>query len=123
MTACNRKLVLTLSPQECWFRGEMCASRIKQKCAVTLLVSLAVLCGCAHQYLIKLNNGDQIVSFSKPNLQESNYHFTDSTGVKHVLPQSRVVKIQTISVVTEEEKPVPSAKPQKPKHWYFLWLA
>jgi len=101
----------------------MCAPRIERKLVLTLLVSLAVLCGCAHQYLIKLNNGDQIISFSKPNLQETNYHFTDSAGVKHVIPQSRVVKIQTVSVVKEEERPLPPAKPQKPKHWYFLWLA
>jgi hypothetical protein len=101
----------------------MCAARIKRKLALTLLVSLAVLCGCAHQYLMKLTNGDQIISFSKPKLQETSYHFTDSTGVKHVIPQSRVVKIQTVSVVKEEEKPLSPAKPQKPKHWYFLWLA
>jgi len=102
----------------------MCASRIKRKLAWTLLVSLAVLCGCAHQYLMKISNGDQIISASKPKLQGTGYHFTDDTGVKHVIPQSRVEKIESISVVKqEEEKPLSPAKPKKPKHWYFLWLA
>lgn len=91
----------------------------------TLLLSLAGLCGCAHEYLMKLNNGDQIISVSKPKLQGASYHFTDQMGGQHVIPQSRVVKIRAVSVVPEEEKPgAPEslAKPKKPKHWYFLWL-
>ena len=40
-----------------------------------LLVSLAVLCGCAHHYLMKLSDGDQIISISKPKLQGTNYDF------------------------------------------------
>ena len=101
----------------------MCAPGIKRKLALTLLVSLAVLCGCAHQYLMKISNGDQLISLSKPKLHESLYHFTDEMGQEHVIPQSRVVKIETISVVKEQGKPSSPAKPKKPKHWYFLWLA
>ena len=100
----------------------MCTPRIKHKLALTLLVSLAALCGCAHQYLMKLSNGDQVISLSKPKLQGTNYHFTGSEG-QYVIPQSRVVKIETISVVKEEEKPLSPPKPKKPKHWYLLWLA
>jgi hypothetical protein len=101
----------------------MCSLRIRRKLALTLLVSLAVLCGCAHQYLVKLSNGDQIISLSKPKLQETSYHFTDGQGVELAVPQNRVVKIETISVVKQEDKPLSPAKPKKPKHWYFLWLA
>ena len=102
----------------------MCASRIKRKLASSLLVSLAVLCGCAHQYLIKIDNGDQIISASKPRLQGTHYHFTDDTGMECVMPQSRVVKIKTLSAVKEEkEKPLSPVPPKKPKHWYLLWLA
>jgi hypothetical protein len=101
----------------------MCAPRIKLKLALTLLVSLAVLCGCAHQYLMKLSNGDQVISLSKPKLQGTNYLFTGGEGVGYVIPQSRVVKIVAVSVVKEEQKPLSPAKPKKPKHWYFLWLA
>ena len=101
----------------------MRAPRIKRELALTLLVSLAVLCGCAHQYLMKFSNGDQVISLSKPKLQGTNYLFTSGEGVPYVIPRSRVVKIESVSVVKEEGKPQPQAKPKKPKHWYFLWLA
>ena len=100
----------------------MCSPRFKRKLTLTLLVSLAVLCGCAHQYLIKTSNGDQIISLSKPKLQGTGYYFRDDMG-DHVIPQSRVLKIEAVSVVKEDEKPLAPAKPKKPKHWYFLWLA
>lgn len=90
---------------------------------MTLLVSLGVLCGCAHQYLIRLSNSDQVVSLSKPKLQETTYYFTDAEGVKCAIPQGRVVKIDTISVVKQEDKSASPARPKTPKHWYFLWLA
>jgi hypothetical protein len=101
----------------------MCRPRIKYKLALGLLASLTVLCGCAHQYLMKLSNGDQVVSLSKPKLREHNYYFTDSEGVAAAVPQSRVVKIETISVVKQDQKPPAPAKPKGRKHWYFLWLA
>ena len=101
----------------------MSAPGSKSKLALTLLVGLAVLCGCAHEYLIKISNGDQVISLSKPKLKETLYHFTDEMSQQHVIPQSRVVKIESISVVKEQQKPSPPAKPKKPKHWYFLWLA
>ena len=88
----------------------MSTLRIKRKLSLTLLV-------------MKLSNGDRILSLSKPRLQGTSYHFTDGEGVEYVLPQSRVVKIETVSVVKQEEKPLSPPKPKKPKHWYFLWLA
>ena len=101
----------------------MCTPRIQRKLALTLLVALAVLCGCAHQYLMKLRDGDQIISLNKPKLQGINYYFTNETGQADMIPQGHVVKIRAVSVVKEEEKPVAPPKPKKPKHWYFLWLA
>ena len=59
----------------------MSAPRIYRQLAFTLLVTLVVLCGCAHQYLLNLRNGDQILSTSKPNPQGANYHFTGRDGV------------------------------------------
>jgi hypothetical protein len=101
----------------------ICAPETKRKLALTLLVSLAALCGCTHQYLMKLSNGDQTISLSKPKLQGTNYHFMNGDGVGYVIPQNRVVKIETISVVKEQEQPVSPVKSKRPKHWYFLWLA
>jgi hypothetical protein len=100
-----------------------CNPRIKRKLALTFLVSQAVLCGCAHHYLMKLSNGDQTISISKPKLQGTNYHFTGGNGVEYMIPKSRVAKIKTISAIEEQKKPSSPAKPRKPKHWYFLWLA
>jgi hypothetical protein len=103
---------------------EMSATKIKRKFAFALLVSLVSLCGCAHQYLMKLSNGDRLVSVTKPKLQATNYYFRDASGQEHVIPQSRVAKIETGWVVKEKEKPLASpARPKRHKHWYLLWLA
>ena len=72
---------------------------------------------------MEFSNGDQFISFSKPKLQEASYHFTDEKGVNYVVPKNRVVKIKNVWVVKEEAKPLAPAKPKKPTHWYFLWLA
>ena len=101
----------------------MRSPRIQLKLALTLLVTQALLSGCAHQYLMKLSNGDQLLSYSKPKKQGDSYHCTGETGVNFFVPQNRVVKIKAVSVVKEETKPVAPAKPRRPKHWYFLWLA
>ena len=75
---------------------------------------------------MKLSNGDQIISGSKPKLQGANYLFTDETGARYVIPESRVAKIHAVKVVREEKTraaPPPPVNLRKPKHWYFLWLA
>ena len=103
--------------------SEMCAPRIKRGLALTLLVSLVVLCGCMRHYLMELSNGDRTISVSKPKLQGTNYNFRGSDGGEYVIPRSRVVKIKTISAEEPEKKPSSPPKSNKPKHWYFLWLA
>jgi len=100
----------------------MVALRIQLKLALTLLVCQALLCGCAHQYLMTLTNGDQLLSYSKPKRQEANYLFTDGTGTKHRIPENRVAKIRSVSVVKDEPKPMTPSKSRQPKHWYYLWL-
>ena len=94
--------------------------------AVRLLpVALLVLTGCTHQYLLKLTNGDQLISYTRPKLEGTGYHFTDAAGAGYVIPKSRVVKIQSVRVVKDEPQPAVSQpkSPPGPKHWYFLWLA
>ncbi len=88
-----------------------------------LLLGLLLLCGCAHQYVMKLTNGHEIVTASKPKLQGVSYHFKDAKGQEHVIPQGRVMTIEPASVAEEEKKPPPEYKLKKSKHWYFLWLA
>ena len=96
---------------------------LKRRLAFTLLLSLGVLCGCAHEYLMELRNGGQVISRSKPIPRGTNYYFTDISGEEHLIPQSRVMKIKTVSVVKEENKPSSPPKPKTRRHWYFLWLA
>jgi len=105
----------------------MRAPILERKLSLTLLLSLTVLCGCAHEYLLELKDGGRIISLNKPKPQGTGYRFTDSTGEEHLIPQSRVLKIKSINLVREEEKqpssPKSPAKPKTSRHWYFLWLA
>jgi hypothetical protein len=89
----------------------------------TLIVGLLAFTGCAHQYVMKLTNGLEISTPSKPKLKGTSYHFKDAKGNDHVIPQGRVMQIEPASMAREEEKSFKPAKPKKPKHWYFLWLA
>jgi hypothetical protein len=128
-------LLLASHQREPWLRGGPGGSpraqdaigatpyRIKLRLVATLLVCLVGLCGCVHEYLMKLSDGGRIISLSRPKLQGTNYLFTDQMGQGGVIPRSHVVKIQAVSLVKEENKPSPPAKPNKPRHWYFLWLA
>jgi hypothetical protein len=88
-----------------------------------LLIALTALSGCAHHYLIKLTNGDQMISFSKPKVKNGSYHFRDEGGYERVIPRSRVAKIETGAAVEEQKKPTTPSTPKKSRHWYFLWLA
>jgi hypothetical protein len=103
----------------------MTAKTIKPKLALSLLTALLALCGCAHQYLVKLTNGDIVAAATKPKLVGTNYYFRDISGQDDLVPRSRVAKISAGKFVEEEQRP-PASKPFKPKkqkHWYFLWLA
>ena len=100
--------------------------RIRAIAPLTLLAGLVGLCGCVHQYLMTMKDGDRVLSLTKPKLQGTNYYFTDFTGAPAVVSRSRVVKIRGVTLVKEEPKPTSPAypvQPKKPKHWYFLWLA
>ena len=96
--------------------------RIKRALTLSLLVSLTALCGCAHRYLMKLSNGDQMISVSKPKLEGTNYHFRSEAGTECVIPRSRVVKIETGAVVEKDKKTPAPTGPKKARHWYLLWL-
>ena len=102
------------------------SDRIKVLAAFTLLGGLVGLCGCVHQYLMKMSDGERVISLTKPKLQGTNYDFTDATGAPARVARNRVVKIRAVSPVKEEAKPASPPRPvqpKKPKHWYLLWLA
>ena len=93
-----------------------------KKLALPLLIGSLALSGCASQYVIKLTNGNEITSASKPKLKGSTYSFKDAKGQEHFISQGRVYEIEPASMAQEERKPKPTQQKHK-HHWYFLWLA
>ena len=84
-----------------------------------LYLGLLLVCGCTHQYVMKLGNGTRVTTASKPQLKGSNYYFKDATGQINAVPQSRVLEIEPASMAAEEDKFTPS-KPKK-SHWWKFW--
>jgi hypothetical protein len=95
-----------------------------KKLFLPLLAGLLVLSGCANHYVIKLTNGTEITSASKPKLEGVVYHFKDAKGGDHVISRGRVLEIEPASSARAEKKPksVPTASAPHKRHWYFLWL-
>jgi hypothetical protein len=77
-----------------------------------LVLSLAVLCGCAHSYVITLNNGRRVTTASKPHLQQGRYVFKDANGRQVFVSALQVRQIEPASMA-KEEKPMFNAQPQK----------
>ncbi len=82
-----------------------------------LALSAGLLCGCARQYVVKLNNGLQITTPHKPVLKGSSYYYKDAKGNEQVIPQSRVQLIEPASMAREETQFTPQQPKQK--HWYW----
>jgi hypothetical protein len=97
-------------------------AEIRLTFALSLLMALTLLSGCAHRYLIKLTNGDQMISISTPKVKDGNYHYRDEDGVECVIPRNRVANIETGAVESKEKKSTTPAGPKKSRHWYLLWL-
>ncbi len=86
-----------------------------------LVLGLAALslCGCAHQYVMKLSNGSEIITPHKPKLQGAVYRYKGVHGQEYVVPQSRVLEIEPASMAHEETQFTPTAP--KKKHWWKFW--
>jgi len=95
-----------------------------KKAALPLLIGLMALTGCAHQYVMRLDNGSEIVTASKPRLVEGAYTFKDAKGQEQFVTAGRVREVVPASLAAKENKPkaLKSDTPKK-RHWYFLWLA
>ena len=94
------------------------------KVTFPLLICLMALTGCAHHYVMKLNNGMQVTTASKPKLKEGVYYFNDAKGEEHAVSEARVREIAPASMAEQANKPKPmKSKQLKKRKWYLLWLA
>jgi hypothetical protein len=95
-----------------------------KRAALPLVLGLIALTGCARHYVIRLNNGNEVTTASKPQLKEGTYFYKDAKGVEQTVGAGRVREIAPASVAAKENKskPFKSESPKKRK-WYFLWLA
>jgi hypothetical protein len=96
------------------------------KTALPLIIGLAVLTvltGCAHTYVMRLTNGAEITTASKPRLKDGVYYFNDAKGQEHTVAAARVREVAPASMAAREDKPQPvqGGAPKKRK-WYLLWL-
>jgi len=95
-----------------------------KKAALLVLIALIALTGCAHHYVMRLTNGGEITTASKPKLKDGIYYFKDAKGEEHVVAAARVREIAPASVAAKEDKAQPvKLKLEKKRKWYFLWLA
>ena len=91
---------------------------IMKRLGLALTLSLFGLCGCAHEYVMKLSNGTRIVTPNKPKLEHGMYVFKDAQGQVNSIPQTRVLEIGPADM--EEEKKFTPSKPKK-SHWWKFW--
>ncbi|HOX57052.1 MAG TPA: YgdI/YgdR family lipoprotein [Candidatus Paceibacterota bacterium] len=88
-----------------------------------ILAGQLVLTGCARHYVMKLTNGSEIITASKPQVKEGIYHYKDAKGEEHFVAVSRVREIAPATMAKRDSKPQPvkDGSPKKRK-WYLLWL-
>ena len=83
------------------------------KTFLLLLASVLVLSGCAHGYIVTLNNGQRIHTPHKPKLVNGFYYFKDDSGrnARPVL-SANVSEIAPASIATDDQPKFNSAPPR-----------
>ena len=66
---------------------------------LALLLAPLLLAGCARHYIMTLNNGAQIATRGKPQLQNGAYVYRDAQGQPASVPTGRVREIAPASMV------------------------
>ena len=82
-----------------------------KKCVFLLLLGLTMFCGCAHTYVITMDNGLRMSTTTKPRLKGSRYVFKDARGKEISVAAGRVREIAPSSMA-REERPAFNAQPQ-----------
>ncbi len=90
---------------------------------VLLLVGLIAVTGCAHSYVLRLTNGSQITTATKPKLKDGAYYYKDAKGDEQAVMAASVSEIAPASVAKAENKVQPAKlKSDQKRKWYLLWL-
>jgi len=76
-----------------------------------LVVLGALLSGCAHNYVVTMDNGLRMTATTKPQLKGARYVFKDARGKETSVPAGRVREISPASMA-REERPAFNAQPQ-----------
>ncbi len=71
----------------------------------SLAMIVVLLSGCARHYVIKLNNGLQVITANKPKLKGGIYYYKDASGQIASISQSRVGEIEPASRAKKEKPP------------------
>ena len=76
-----------------------------------LIIVSALVSGCTHTYVMKLQNGMQLTTASKPKLKNGVYVYKDALGRDQYVPAGSVREIEPASMAQEEQgKFKPSGK-------------
>jgi hypothetical protein len=62
-----------------------------------------IVSGCSHTYVMKLQNGMQLTTASKPKLQNGVYVYKDALGRDQYVPAGNVREIEPASMAQEEQ--------------------
>jgi hypothetical protein len=73
------------------------------KLTLIALAALLSLCGCARHYVIKMNNGNQIVVKGKPKHRGSSYYFKDPKGQVRRISEGSVAEVEPASMANKEK--------------------
>jgi uncharacterized protein YcfL len=76
-----------------------------KKSALLLWLGTLALTGCSRHYVMKLSDGQEVVTGSKPRLSGAFYSYKDAAGHKDYVPQSRVLEIEPQSMAHHEKNP------------------
>ncbi len=76
-----------------------------RKSLAVIGIALLLLPACSRHYVLKMSNGVQIVTASKPRLKGGSYYFKDASGREQSVPQGRVQEIAPASQAKEASNP------------------
>lgn len=79
--------------------------RLMNKLSLIALAALLSFCGCARHYVIKMNNGNQIVVKGKPKHRGNSYYFKDPKGEVRRISDGSVAEVEPARMAKKDKGP------------------